>query len=72
LVESGLFRISRKLYSEIGVIEQPQMGQLPIERPVARIAVDAHRHGLVVVHRRGDPPRSKTVVSGWSRGCSRR
>jgi hypothetical protein len=31
------------------------MGQLPIESPIARIAVEAHRHRLVVVRRRGDP-----------------
>ena len=37
-----------------GIIEQPQIGELPIEGPIARVAVEAHRHRLTVVRRRGD------------------
>src|SRR5712692_2934224 len=37
-----------------GIIEQPQMGELPIERSIARVAVEAHRHRLTVFRRRGD------------------
>jgi hypothetical protein len=29
------------------------MGELPIERPIARVAVEADRHRLIVVHKRG-------------------
>jgi hypothetical protein len=36
------------------IIEQPQMGELPIEGPIARIAVEAHGHRFTVVRRRGD------------------
>ena len=28
-----------------GIIEQPQIGELPIEGPIACVAVEAHRHG---------------------------
>src|ERR1700732_3050054 len=37
-----------------GIVEQPQMSELPIEGPIARVAVEAHRHRLTVVRRRGD------------------
>ena len=37
-----------------GIIEQPQMGELPIEAAIARVAVEAHRHRLIVVRRRAD------------------
>src|ERR1700684_881667 len=37
-----------------GIIEQPQMGELPIEAAIARVAVEAHRHRLALVRRRGD------------------
>jgi hypothetical protein len=37
-----------------GIIEQPQIGELPIEGPIARVAIEAHRHRLTVVRRRGD------------------
>ena len=35
------------------IIEQPQMGELPIEAAIARVAVEAHRSRLTVI-RRGD------------------
>jgi hypothetical protein len=40
------------------------MGELPIESPIARIAVEAHRHRLVVVPRRGDPIAVADTVLG--------
>jgi hypothetical protein len=36
-----------------GIIAQTQIGKLPIECPIARIAVEAHRHRFTVI-RRGD------------------
>jgi hypothetical protein len=37
-----------------GIIEQPQMGELPIEAAIARVAVEAHRHRFGVVLSRAD------------------
>src|SRR6266704_5622584 len=37
-----------------GIIEQSQISELPIEAPIARVAVEAHRHRLAGVRRRGD------------------
>jgi hypothetical protein len=37
-----------------GIIKQSQMGELPIEGSIARVAVEAHRHRLTVVARRID------------------
>src|ERR1700692_3666696 len=37
-----------------GIVEQPQMSELPIEGPIARVAGEAHRHRLTVGRRRGD------------------
>jgi hypothetical protein len=34
-----------------GIIEQPQIGELPIEGPIARVAIKAHRHRLTVIPR---------------------
>jgi hypothetical protein len=35
------------------IIEQPQMGELPIEAAIARVAVEAHRNRITII-RRGD------------------
>jgi hypothetical protein len=32
-----------------GIIEQSQMGELPIQASIARIAVEAHRHRLTII-----------------------
>jgi hypothetical protein len=37
-----------------GIIEQPQIGELPIEGSIARVAVKAHRHRLTAIPKRGD------------------
>src|ERR1700720_1015584 len=37
-----------------GIIEYPQIGELPIEGPITRVAVEAHRHRLTLARRRGD------------------
>src|SRR5208283_5604191 len=37
-----------------GIIEQPQMGELPIEAAIARVAVEAHRRRFGVVLSRAD------------------
>ena len=37
-----------------GIIEQPEIGELPIEDPIACVAVEAHRHRLTVFRRPGD------------------
>src|SRR5258707_124755 len=51
-----------------GIIEQPQIGKLPIEGPIARVAVEAHRHRLIVVRRRGDRiAAAGAVIRQWHR-----
>ena len=37
-----------------GIIEQPQIGELPIEGPITRVAIKAHRHRLTVIPKRRD------------------
>jgi hypothetical protein len=39
-----------------GIVEQPKVGELPIKCPIARVAIEAHRQRLIVVHslRRAD------------------
>src|SRR5215831_10048816 len=38
------------------IIEQPEVGELPIKRPIFSVAVEAHRHRLIVIRslRRAD------------------
>src|ERR1700691_2418821 len=49
-----------------GIIEQPQMGELPIEAAIARVAVEAHRHRLATASRRGD-----RIVASFAEGVVR-
>jgi hypothetical protein len=63
-----------------GIIEQPQIGELPIEGPIARVAIKAHRHRLTAIPRlhlhqapaflmeANAPPPSSSSLS--HRGCA--
>src|SRR5215468_374246 len=48
-----------------GIREQPEIGELPIEGSVARVAIEALGHRLIIVCRRGRGHGARTALSPW-------
>src|ERR1700756_1704898 len=48
-----------------GILQQPEIGELPIEGSVARVAIQALGHRLIIVCRRGRGRGARTALSTW-------
>src|ERR1700751_4378156 len=48
-----------------GILQQPEIGELPIEGSVARVAIEALGHRLIIVGRRRRRRGARTALSPW-------